>query len=169
MKEAGYPSGFKIKFWIPNEGDAPNVAQVVQQDLSKVGIKASIRAVSFSDYLSLSKSGKTQAGLSDWYPYPDPSDVLDELFNSAHAPGNNISSYSNPTVDKELNRGQYMLDHSKRIALYQKAQKQILADQPVVPLYYIVDYEFVSPKIGGFRIQPVWGGSLYANWYLKKK
>lgn len=169
LREAGFKKGTPLAFWTAKDPDGDRISQVIQQNLSDVGIDATIRNVSFSEYLSQTKAGKTDAGLANWYQdYPDPSDFLDILFNSDQIPANNYSRYSNPKVDRELERAQYMLDRRKRLALYQKIQRQILSDDPIVPLYYPVEYDFVSPKVGGFRVHPVWTGSLYAQWYLKR-
>ena len=59
------------------------------------------------------------------------------------------------------------MNKTKRLQLYQKIQKQILSDHPIVPLYYTVTYDFVSPKVGGFYIHPVWHRA-YADWFLTK-
>ena len=169
LKEAGYSKGFEMTFWNADDPDGNKIAQVIQQDLSEIGIKARIRTVSFSEYLSQTKSGKTDAGLANWYQdFPDPSDFLDILFNSNQIPANNYARYSNPEIDKELKEAQYMLNHDKRLGLYQKIQKRILSENPIVPLYYPVEYDFVSPKVGGFKVHPVWTGAVYANWYLTK-
>ena len=168
LKEAGYQNEFGIDYWDSNEGERPKIDQVIQEDLSKVGIKASITSVSLDSYVSKMTTGTIQTGFSIWtQDFPDPSDFLNLLFNSSGIPATNQPKYSNPEVDKELNKAQYMLNRSERLQLYQKIQKQILADHPIVPLYYTVAYDFVSPKVGGFYIHPVWH-RVYADWYLTK-
>jgi oligopeptide transport system substrate-binding protein len=130
---------------------------VIQQNLSDVGIGMDLHSVSFSEYLDKSESGQTQTGMSAWsQDYPDPSNFLDVLFSSDQIPANNFSYYSNPMVDKGLDRAMTMEDQSQRLALYQKIQKQILADNPIVPLWNEKKTYFRNPDIQGIEFHPVW-------------
>jgi oligopeptide transport system substrate-binding protein len=168
LKEAGYQNGIDIDYWNSNEGERPKIDQAIQADLSKVGIKANLTSVSLDAYVGKMQTGTIQSGFSIWtQDFPDPSDFLNLLFNSSGIPATNQPKYSNPEVDRELDQAQYMPNETKRLQLYQKIQKQILSDHPIVPLYYTVTYDFVSPKVGGFYIHPVWH-RVYADWYLTK-
>ena len=101
LEEAGYPNGFSIEFWDQNEGDEPKVDQVIQQNLSDVGIEMDLHSVSFSEWIDRGTSGQTQTGILWWsQDYPDPQDFLDVLFNSNQIGANNWGNYSNPTVTK---------------------------------------------------------------------
>jgi oligopeptide transport system substrate-binding protein len=166
LKEAGYPNGFTIDFWDQNSSDEPKVDQVLQEDFSKVGIKMNLHSVSFSEWIDRQESGKTQSGGGYWsQDFPDPSDFLDVLFNSSQIPANNMSHYT--AADKELNRALVELNHQKRLAMYQKIQKQILADNAVVPVYNGKSVYFTNPKLKGDPIDPVWYQT-YQTWYLTK-
>lgn len=168
LKQAGYPNGFHIDFWDQNSSDEPKVDQVIKQDLSNVGIKMTLHSVSFSEWISKIESGKTQAGVGAWsQDFPDPSDFLDVLLNSNQIPANNQAHYSNPKVDKELAQALTETNHSKRIAMYQKIQKQILADHPWVPLFNQKSIYFANPKLKGDYIHPVFYQT-YQSWHLTK-
>jgi oligopeptide transport system substrate-binding protein len=167
LEEAGYPNGFSIEFWDHNAGDEPKVDQVIQQNLSDVGIEMDLHSVSFREYLDKTASGQTQTGINGWsQDYPDPSNFLDVLFSSDQIPANNFSYYSNPTVDEELDQAITMEDQSQRLALYQKAQKQILADYPIVPLWNEKKTYFRNPDIQGIHFHPVWY-QVYRDWHRK--
>jgi len=167
LKEAGYPNGFSIDFYDQITGDEPKVDQVIQQNLKDVGIKMKLHSLSFSAWIAKGESGETQSGVYSWaQDYPDPSDFLDVLFNSNQIPANNWSHYSNPTVDKELAQAISMEDQSQRLALYQKIQKQILADNPIVPLWNDKQTYFTNPDIQGTYIDPVFL-QVYQDWYRK--
>jgi ABC-type transport system substrate-binding protein len=167
LEEAGYPDGFEATFWSDNSPDSVKAAQVIQQDLAEVGVDAEIRSASFEEYLSSTSSGRTDAGMAGWFAdFPDPSTFLNVLFDSAQIPANNLAKYSNPEVDEKLARARYVQDAEERLTLYREIQKQILADHPWVPIFYHVNYYFVSPRVGGYVIHPVWGGGTYADWYL---
>jgi ABC-type transport system substrate-binding protein len=59
-----------------------------------------------------------------------------------------------------------MEDESQRLALYQKIQKQILADNPIVPLFNDKKTYFRNPDIEGTSLHPVWY-QVYQDWYRK--
>jgi peptide/nickel transport system substrate-binding protein/oligopeptide transport system substrate-binding protein len=167
LKEAGYPNGFSIEFWDQNEGDEPKVDQVIQQNLSDVGIEMDLHSVSFSEWIDRGSTSQTQTGILWWsQDYPDPQDFLDVLFNSNQIGANNWGHYSNPTVDKELAQALSMEDQSQRLALYQKIQKQILADNPIVPLFNDKKTYFRNPDLQGTELHPVWY-QVYQDWYRK--
>jgi oligopeptide transport system substrate-binding protein len=167
LKEAGYPNGFSMEFWDFNTGDQPKVDQVIQENLSDVGIEMDLRSVSFSEWIDKGESGQTQTGMFGWtQDYPDPSNFLDVQFNSDQIPANNSAHYSNPTVDQMLNQAITMEDQSQRLALYQKIQKQILADNPIVPLWNEKKTFFRNPDIQGTYLHPVWY-QVYQDWYRK--
>jgi ABC-type transport system substrate-binding protein len=167
LKEAGYPNGFSIEFWDQNEGDEPKVDQVIQQNLSDVGIEMDLHSVSFSEWIDRGSTSQTQTGILWWsQDYPDPQDFLDVLFNSNQIGANNWGHYSNPTVDKELAQALSMEDQSQRLALYQKIQKQILGDNPIVPLFNDKKTYFRNPDLQGTELHPVWY-QVYQDWYRK--
>ncbi len=169
LEQAGYPDGFGMTFWSDNSPDSVKAAQVIQQDLGRVGIDAEIRSASFEEYLNATSTGETDAGMAGWFAdFPDPSTFLNVLFDSGQIPATNLSGYSNPQVDERLARARYVQDTEERLALYQEIQRQILGDYPVVPIFYHVNYFFVSPRIEGYSIHPVWGGWTYADWYVTK-
>jgi ABC-type transport system substrate-binding protein len=160
-------SGFSIEFGDFNTGDQPKVDQVIQQNLSDVGIGMDLHSVSFSEYLDKTASGQTQTGINGLsQDDPDPSNFLGLLFSSDQIPANNFSYYSNPMVDKGLDRAMTMEDQSQRLALYQKIQKQILADNPIVPLWNEKKTYFRNPDIQGIEFHPVWY-QVYQDWYRK--
>jgi ABC-type transport system substrate-binding protein len=164
LKEAGYPNGITIDFWDQNSSDEPKVDQVLQQDFAKSGIKMNLHSVSFSEWIDRQESGTTQSGGGYWsQDFPDPSDFLDVLFNSDQIPANNMSHYT--AADKELNQALVEPNHQKRMAMYQDIQKQILADNAVVPVYNGKSVYFANPKLKGDPIDPVWYQT-YQTWYL---
>ena len=85
--------------------------------------------------------------------YPDPEDILDILFNSkSHQ---NTSAYNNPAVDQLLVQARTEQDSTKRMALYQQVEQQLLTDMPWVPLYYGRDHVVVKPYVKNFMLPPI--------------
>ena len=90
--------------------------------------------------------------------YPDPENFLDVLFHSRSV--NNSGRYSNPAVDRLLQRARVEQDQDARIALYEEANRLMLEDTAAIPLGYSSDRVLVKPYVSG------WYLSAQESWYL---
>lgn len=85
--------------------------------------------------------------------YPDPQDFVDLLFNGASP--SNATGYDNPRVNDLVARAAAEPDAQQRSALYREAEKQIVNDCPVIPLYFSTEYDLVRPSVKGLKITPM--------------
>lgn len=85
--------------------------------------------------------------------YPDPENFLDVLFRSGS--GENHFAYSNSEVDALLDQAAIEPDEARRLALYREAERRILADAPLIPLYHDVEYMLVKPYVRGLELTPM--------------
>ena len=168
LKWAGYTDRGDLTFITTSDESHPKLSQAVQQ-LAAIGMKVSIKSLPNAEYINtITTPGSAAIGISAWFQdYPDPSDFLDVLFESAHyQPGGfNPSGYKNPAFDAQLKklRG---LPLAQALPGYQKAQKELLADFPWVPLYNPVQYDFANPRVTGVAVHPVWN-HVYQDWGVK--
>ncbi len=166
LTQAGHPNGIQADFITLSNPPGPQIAQALQQQMAEAGITLNIKALPHAEYINtITTLKKAAIGFSGWYQdYPDPSDFLDVLFNSANVKQGsfNLSEYQNPAVDKLMNDAQG-LPVAQAMPMYQQAQKLILADYPWVPLYFPVEYKWANPSITNFTIDPVWT-FVYADW-----
>ena len=79
--------------------------------------------------------------------YNDPTTFL-ELFMSQSS--NNHSSWSNPQYDKLILEAASELSIKKRNLLFQKAEKILLEELPVLPIYIYTRLTLVNPKVKGW-------------------
>jgi len=77
--------------------------------------------------------------------YPDPENFLNVLFNSSSY--DNHSHYQNPEVDRLLNEAGLEMDLEARQLLYLQAEKTVLSEVPVIPLYHDVEYRLTKPYV----------------------
>ena len=86
--------------------------------------------------------------------YPDPENFLDILFHSESS--NNHTNYSNPEVDRLLERARTESDQTARYQIYHQAEQQILDDAPWVPLWYSGErYLLVKPNVKDYFQTPL--------------
>jgi oligopeptide transport system substrate-binding protein len=64
--------------------------------------------------------------------------------------GINLPRYANPAYDALLERASATVDGAARRALLEEAERTLLADTPLLPLYFYVNKHLVSPKVEGW-------------------
>ena len=79
--------------------------------------------------------------------YADPYTFL-QLFQTGH--GQNHTGYSNPDYDRLLRRAEQEIVSVRRQRLMREAERLLLQDQPLLPLYTYVTKRLVSPQVGGW-------------------
>ncbi len=162
LREAGYPEGFETELWInANMNTEVRQSQAIQQDLAKVGIKVSIKAVTGATRIEAVGRRKTvPMAHFGWYQdYPDPSNFLDVLLSGhriTEVNSNNVAFYDNSEVNDLLSRAAYDLDPQHRLSLYQQAESIIVDEAPWVFLYHPNMYILRQPWLHGLDLNPVW-------------
>lgn len=162
LVEAGYPEGFETELWInAAETTETRQAQSIQQDLAKVGVKISIKAVTGATRIeAVGRRNTVPMAHFGWYQdYPDPSNFLDVLLNGTRITdvnSNNVAFYSNPLVNDLLGKAAYEIDNSVRLNLYQEAERIIVDDAPWVFLFHPNMYILRQPWLRGLDLNPVW-------------
>jgi oligopeptide transport system substrate-binding protein len=80
--------------------------------------------------------------------YQDPYTFL-EILQSRH--GLNDMGYANPRYDELLAKAAAEADATARMELLAEAERILLADLPVLPLYFYVSKQLVRPWVAGFE------------------
>ncbi|HEX5913130.1 MAG TPA: ABC transporter substrate-binding protein, partial [Rubrobacter sp.] len=126
LKDAG-AANLKTDLWYmpiprPYMPDAKSVAQVMQQNLQKVGVSAKLVTYEWATYLTRTGEGEHSTCLLGWTgDNGDPDNFLNVLLNSAGATpedAQNVAYYKNPEVDKLLLKGQTTVDEDARQDAY---------------------------------------------------
>ena len=162
LKQAGYPHGFTTDLWAmpvprPYMPDGRKVAEAIQGDLAKVGIKAKIVSYEWGTYLQRTEMGEHGMALMGWTgDIGDPDNFLYVLLDKDNAvkPAQNISFYKSDKLHKILIQAQVEQDHAKRIALYREAQVIIHDDVPLVPIAHGVEIVPMKDTVEGFKLDP---------------
>ncbi len=69
--------------------------------------------------------------------------------------GINLPHYANRQYDDLLERASNTADPAVRRGLLEKAEGLMLADQPLIPLYFYVSKHLVDARIRGWRDNPM--------------
>jgi ABC-type transport system substrate-binding protein len=178
MKKAGYPydpvsgkGGYPhpIAYYTYRQGTGEKTAQVLQQELAKIGLKLDIRMVNYPTFLALSQRRKSAQMTAPSYSmdYPDPSDFFEPLFSTGainNETSNNYAFYSNPRLDELLDRAREELEQSKRFALYDEANRIVCDDAPWAFTSVFRFYAQWQPYVHGLRTHAVWSQYVLDTW-----
>ncbi|MHB8645658.1 MAG: peptide ABC transporter substrate-binding protein [Thermomicrobiales bacterium] len=131
------PKSLNVKVTFVNAGDGPTIAQFFQAQLRQnLGVDIQLDPQESKVYKQLVSDKKDfQLTTGGWgADYPDPQDWLPDLFGTGG--GNNNYNYSNPQVDALFKQAAVEQDNTKRLGLYDQAQKIIIdTDCAIGPLY----------------------------------
>jgi oligopeptide transport system substrate-binding protein len=83
--------------------------------------------------------------------FNDASNFLEVLRGQSQ---NNDMSYQNPHFDLDLDKAASLLDASERREALQAAERDMLNDYPIIPLYYFVSKRLVKPYLHGVVTNP---------------
>jgi len=164
LREAGYANGFgrPLTLWYSNASPwIPMAAQSIQEDLRRVGITISTKQTTYPELKA--KAGQRhniEMAMLAWsQDFPDPSNFLDNLFNSSSISdisSKNRAFYSNAKVDTMLNAALAETNRTRRLKMYEDAEAQIVQDAPWVFLHYTERYELHQPWIEDYTLHPMW-------------
>jgi len=139
LTEAGFPNGFEIEYYSPT-GRYPKdreVALVIVEQLSKVGIKAILKTPEWSIFNTDYKNGKYPMYLTGRGSLIDADTLFHQYFRTGTT--KRTLGYSNPKLDEILDQEQQTFDVKKREKLLMEAHRIILEDAPAVPLWNSMD------------------------------
>lgn len=133
------------------------LAEGVQQELARAGVKVNINALPWPEFLEAVRvKAEGDAFLLGWIgDNGDVDNFLYTFFHSSQTDGGlNNANYKNAVVDKLLKDAQMTSDPKKRAELYLQAQKQVSEDAVWIPISHGNDYLATTKKVKGLQIHP---------------
>ncbi|MEZ5063725.1 MAG: ABC transporter substrate-binding protein [bacterium] len=163
LAEAGYPGGeglVPLRIVQVNRGDVGAEAdRILAENLAEIGIRVEYEYLDWGAFSDRIDAGTAPAYTLSWIAdVPDPDSFLRSLFSTDGA--YNLVGYHNATVDSLLAVGSGMTSSPDRARLYQRAERIILNDAPIVPLYHLANNFVVRSNVRGLTITPFGFGNL---------
>jgi len=134
-----------------------NAVIAMWQEAFGAGIRVTAVNTDRADYLKRRSSRTFQVVRAAWIgDYVDPTVFLNLLQSKAEPPRND-SGYRNAKYDELLAKAAATISAAERNGLLEQAEKQLLEDLPIIPLYHFATKSLVSPKLQGwvFNIRDV--------------
>lgn len=163
LAEAGYPDGFETELWAmpvarPYMPQPQKIAESIQADFAKIGVKAKIVSMEWATYLKKTANGDHTMALFGWTgDNGDPDNFLYahlDTDNASPPAATNISMYKNEQVHELLLQAQQTPDQKTRAALYEQVQQIVHDDAPMVPLVHSTPLLAAVSYVKGFVPHP---------------
>ena len=152
LAEAGYPGGKGLpNIKLLTVAIYADMANFIAKQLEESGIPVQVEVVQKSLLLTMT-SGSTAAFFrGSWIAdYPDAENYLSVFYSKNPAPPN-YTRYKSAAFDAAFEKAIREDNDSIRYKLYQAADKIMIEDAPVVPLWYDKVVWLVQPNVKGFK------------------
>ncbi|MBD9653789.1 ABC transporter substrate-binding protein [Pseudomonas sp. PDM12] len=160
LKAAGVKEGTEITLWAmpvqrPYNPNARLMAEMLQADWAKIGVKARIVSYEWGEYIKRAHAGEHDAMLIGWTgDNGDPDNWLGTLYGCASVDGNNFSKWCNAEYDKLVVAAKRVTDQNERTELYKQAQVVLKREVPITPIAHSTVYQPMRASVKGFQISP---------------
>jgi oligopeptide transport system substrate-binding protein len=151
--KAGYSADKPLEVEIRyNTGEVHNRLAVAVAAMWKeaLGVRTTLYAEEFRALLqSVQARTDTQVFRSSWVGDFNDAYTFLQLLQTGF--GINLTGYSNPRYDALLAEATRQPDPARRRALLEESERVMLADTPVLPLYFYVNKHLVKPYVQGWH------------------
>lgn len=157
-----------LEFLTFEQDNAKRMAEYIKGDLEKnlQGLTIQIKQQPFKQKLQLEQTGDYDITMANWGPdYKDPISYL-ELFTTGNQ--NNKMNYSNRHYDELIKKAKsdLVLDQKKRWEALQEAERILLGDAAVAPLYQMGSAYVQNDYVKGIEKHQFGGIYTYKNAYI---
>ncbi|MBP6718740.1 MAG: ABC transporter substrate-binding protein [Rhodoferax sp.] len=169
LAAAGYPDGFTTDLWAmpvqrPYNPNAKRIAELMQADLAKVGIKAEIKSFEWGEYRKRMQSGEHQMGMLGWTgDNGDPDNFLNTLLGCAASKnnGSNVAKFCDPKFEELVQKAKVVTNIAERTKLYERAQVIFKEQAPWFTIAHAVQIKPVRKEVVDFKLSPFGRHSFY--------
>ena len=162
LAAAGYPNGFTTDLWAmpvqrPYNPNAKRIAELMQADLAKVGVKAEIKSFEWGEYRKRMQNGEHQMGMLGWTgDNGDPDNFLNTLLgcSSAKSNGSNVAKFCHQPFEDLVQKAKIVSNVAERTKLYEKAQVIFKEQAPWFTIAHAVQLKPVRKEVIDFKLSP---------------
>jgi len=158
LAKAGFANGLEIDLWAlpvtrPTNPNGQLMAQLIQQDWAKIGVKASIKTFEWGEYLKRANNGEHNVYMSGWAGETGDADefLTPNLSCAANQSG---VKFCNKDFEKLIDEARATPDAKKRQALYEQAQEIFKRERPWITMAHSTVYIPVRKDVTGFIMAP---------------
>jgi len=156
-----------MKIWAmpvqrPYNPNARRMAELMQEDFSKIGVDVEIVSYEWGEYLDRSKAiDRDGAVLLGWTgDNGDPDNFLAVLLGCDGVTRSNRAQWCNEEFDALIQKAKVLPTQAERSVLYQEAQEIFKDQAPWATIAHSVVYMTMRPEVEGYVVHPL-GGHIF--------
>ena len=162
LAAAGLPNGFTTDLWAmpvqrPYNPNAKRIAELMQADLAKIGVKAEIKSFEWGEYRKRLQAGEHQMGMLGWTgDNGDPDNFLHTLLgcDAAKPGGSNVAKFCFQPYEELVLKAKTITDPAARGKLYEQAQVIFKEQAPWFTIAHAVQLKPVRKEVIDFKLSP---------------
>jgi oligopeptide transport system substrate-binding protein len=166
LAEAGYPDGrgFPTFTILYNTHEMhQSIAELIRKQWQRnLGITVRSRNEEFATYLNSQRVMDYDISRRGWNgDYADPNTFLD-----MYVTGNemNNTGFGHPEYDALIAAAAREVDREKRMAIFVEAERMLMDELPIIPIYFYVSKNLVKPHVRGFYNNVIDQHFVWAMW-----
>ena len=159
LKQAGLEKGVEVTLWSmpvqrPYNPNSRRIAEMMQSDWAKVGVKAKIVTYEWGEYLSGIRKGEHDSALYGWMSdNGDPDNFANTLLGcDSIKTGSNAARWCNKEYDGLVKKALVVSDPAKRAALYEQAQEIYYQQAPWIALANGKTFYATRSNVTGYSV-----------------
>ncbi|MDF0606975.1 ABC transporter substrate-binding protein [Neisseriaceae bacterium TC5R-5] len=167
LAKAGFTKGMDLGLWAmpvqrPYNPNAKLMAEMIQADWAKIGVKAKIVSYEWGEYIKRAKNGEHQTMLIGWTgDNGDPDNWLGTLFGCDAINGNNFSKWCYQPFEQLIQQGRRTTNVAERTKLYMQAQEIVNQQLPITSIAHSTVNQPMLKTVSGFKVSPFGTNSFY--------
>jgi dipeptide transport system substrate-binding protein len=161
LTKAGYPNGFEVELWYlpvtrPYNPDGKRMAELIQSDWAKLGVKTKLITYEWGEYRKRSKTGEQHAMMFGWSgDNGDPDNFFGPILScEAVKGGGNVSRWCNKEFEDLFQKAKGTNKQAERAKFYEKAQEIVHEDAPMVEIAHSLRYTPMRKEVVNFKMDP---------------
>src|SRR2546423_1401365 len=159
LAQAGVANGFELELWYlpgtrPDNPDGKRMAEMIQADWEKVGVKAKLLTYEWAEYRKRAQGGEHQGGMFGWSgDNGDPDNFFVPLLGcEAVKGGGNNARWCNKPFEDLIIKAAQTPKQADRAKLYEQAQVIFKEEAPWITLAHSVRFDPIRKEVRGYKM-----------------
>lgn len=127
------------------------IAELLQhQWRTALGAEVRLRNMEWGSFQTATRTLDYTVARASWYgDYNDPATFLDMYVSEGR---NNQTGFADPAYDRAVRKASLQVgDREKRAAVLRRAERSLLEQAPIIPVFHDVSRNLVKPRVTGFH------------------
>ncbi|MFT4465799.1 MAG: ABC transporter substrate-binding protein [Sodalis sp. (in: enterobacteria)] len=173
LTEAGYPQGFSATVYFGTLPHSAPIAQSVQQNAAKIGVKLTLERMANAQLFSKVRGREFQSAMMAWQTsvpdaYGNASRLVFNPDNDKNARATQYPSWCaacffDPELNKKVQAAVMEPDDAKRVALYASLQQEVMQKGPMAIMFQMYNTAGINTVLKNWT----WNG--FRVWYNKAR